>query len=75
MESLIKLNERLDQEMLTVVETADTQAKIQEAQDRLSDLLSKQGKLLEKNKKHLTRFVLMINWYSCSRTVESKLRL
>ena len=53
MESLIKLNERLDQEMLAVVETADTQTKIQEAQDRLSDLLSKQGKLLEKKQKAL----------------------
>ncbi|NDB86388.1 MAG: hypothetical protein EB127_27375, partial [Alphaproteobacteria bacterium] len=47
-ESLIKLNERLDQEMTVVVETADAQAKIQDAQDRLSEQLTKQGKLLEK---------------------------
>jgi DNA repair exonuclease SbcCD ATPase subunit len=52
-ESLVKLNQKLDQEMVAVVETADTQAKIQEAQDRLSDLLSKQGKLLEKKQKAL----------------------
>ena len=47
-ESLIKLNEKLDQEVLAVVESADSQSKIQEAQDRLSDLLNKQSKLLEK---------------------------
>jgi DNA repair exonuclease SbcCD ATPase subunit len=52
-ESLIKLNQKLDQEMLAVVETADTQVKIQEAQDRLSDLLTKQEKLLEKKQKGL----------------------
>ena len=51
MESLIKLNERLDQEMTVVVETADAQAKIQDAQDRLSEQLTKQRKLLEKKQK------------------------
>lgn len=52
-ESLIKLNERLDQEMIAVTETADTQAKIQDSQDRLIDLLAKHQKHLEKKQKTL----------------------
>lgn len=50
-ESLIKLNEKLDQEMALVVETADAQAKIQEAQTKLSDLLTKQSDLIKKKQK------------------------
>lgn len=53
MESLIKLNQRLDQEILTVVETADSQSKIQENQDKLSELLVKQSELLKKKQKAL----------------------
>jgi len=52
-ESLIKLNQRLDEEMLAVVETADTQSKIQENQDKLSELLTKQSELLKKKQKAL----------------------
>jgi DNA repair exonuclease SbcCD ATPase subunit len=52
-ESLIKLNERLDQEVLAVAETADTQAKIQDSQDRLTELLAKHQKHLEKKQKTL----------------------
>jgi len=52
-ESLIKLNERLDQEVIAVTETADTQAKIQDSQDRLSELLAKHQKHLEKKQKTL----------------------
>ena len=52
-ESLIKLNERLDQEVIAVAETADTQAKIQDSQDRLSELLAKHQKHLEKKQKTL----------------------
>ena len=52
-ESLIKLNQRLDEEMLAVVETADTQSKIQENQDKLSELLVKQSELLKKKQKAL----------------------
>jgi len=52
-ESLIKLNERLDQEVIAVAETADTQAKIQDNQDRLTELLAKHQKHLEKKQKTL----------------------
>ena len=51
MESLVRLNEKIDQEMAIVVETANTQSKIQESQDRLGDLLSKQADLLKKKQK------------------------
>jgi DNA repair exonuclease SbcCD ATPase subunit len=51
MESLIKMNEKLDQEMLVVVETADAQNKIQEIQTKLSDLLNKQSESLKKKQK------------------------
>ena len=51
MESLVKLNQKLDQEMLMVVETAEAQTKIQEAQTKLTDLLTKQSDLLKKKQK------------------------
>ena len=50
-ESLIKLNEKLDQEMLMVLQTADTQTKIQETQTKLTDLLTKQEEYLKKKQK------------------------
>lgn len=50
-ESLIKLNQKLEADMLTLVETSDRQQKIQEQQEKLSSVLIKQEQLLNKKQK------------------------
>lgn len=50
-ESLVKLNQKLETDMLTFVETSDRQQKIQEQQEKLSSVLTKQEQLLNKKQK------------------------